>query len=375
MKNILVLISVIFIQTGFLYPQKAKVVSAWNYMQYNEFDKAKEAIDLASENESSKNMAKTWYYRGLIYHTIHNDSNWSYLSEGALEEAFDSFQEAMTLEEKDKYEEDIKKRMEMIGLQFYNKGVQLCKDKRYKEGLKSFGYTLKINPDDQQAIYNSAFASFKIEDIDKAKMYYQLLIDKNYDDARIYHTLADIHKSQKDTAKALEILQIGRAKFKDNNILIIDELNIYLAAGKQTEAIEKMKEAIVLEPNNATLYFALGVANDKIGNATEAENSYKKAIEIDQNYFDAVYNLGALYFNKAVDLVKAADDLKDPKKFDAAKAEYEQVFQLALPYLEKALQLNDKDVNTLMSLKQLYARLGQYDKSKEMKLKIESLGG
>ena len=101
MKKFILLVSVFIIQTGFVYCQKAKVVSAWNYMQYNEFDKAKEAIDMASENESSNTMSKTWYYKGLIYHTIHNDTAWSSLSEDALETAFESFQKAMTFEDKE----------------------------------------------------------------------------------------------------------------------------------------------------------------------------------------------------------------------------------------------------------------------------------
>ena len=47
------------------------------------------------------------------------------------------------------------------------------------------------------------------------------------------------------------------------------------------------------------------------------------------------------------------------------------VFKQALPFLEKAAELNPTDRNTLMSLKQLYARLGMNDKYKEVEQKLK----
>ena len=37
-----------------------------------------------------------------------------------------------------------------------------------------------------------------------------------------------------------------------------------------------------------------------LGNADEAIEAYKKALAVKADYFDANYNLGALYFNQAV---------------------------------------------------------------------------
>ncbi|MBL4654569.1 MAG: hypothetical protein COC01_09270 [Bacteroidetes bacterium] len=430
-----VLMVLMFAAANGVWAQKSKVVSAWNYMQYDEWDKAKIAIDAASENETSSAMAKTWYYRGLIYHQINNDTNISKLAENALEEAYEAFNYAIEKDIKKRYTEDSEKRLEMIGVQFYNKGVTYCKEKKYKVGLMCFRKTLEVKPDDKQAMYNAAFASYKLGNMKNAKKYYGLLIkydniyigmtkeqvinvlgppkkinetntesgtselltyknksiniDKNgkvdyinnlegssnstLNYPQLYRTLGDIYKSEKDTAKALEVIETGRKKYPANSMLIIEELNIYLAAGKQKEAIGKLKEAVALEPNNPTLHFALGVTNDNIGNKEDAAAAYHNAIEYKPDYFDAVYNLGALYFNIAVDMVKAADEVSDPGKFNKLKAEFEVEFKNALPHLEKALELNDKDFNTLSSLKQLYARLGQYDKSKEMKAKMQAL--
>ncbi|MBN4081545.1 tetratricopeptide repeat protein [bacterium AH-315-C07] len=371
MKRFCFVVLVVLVATNFTIAQKSKVVSAWNYLKYDEIDKAQEAIDMAIVNDKTKVMAKTWYYRGLVYQNMIDNEQWKKLSDKALEETYRSFTKSLEINATT-YKEDIDKRMVVIGLMFYNQGVNECKIKEFDKALVSFDYALKVNPDDMQALYNSAYASYNMKDMTKAKSFYQKLVDKEYDEPRIYHTLADIYKNEGDETKFLEILELGRKRFPGNNVLIIDELNYYLKAGKQEEALTKLNEAVVIEPNNSTLFFALGVANDKLGNAAEAIKAYKKAVELKDDYFDAVYNIGALYFNNAVDMVQKADDIRDPKKFETAKAEYETEFETALPHLERAHELNDKDQNTIVSLKQLYARIGDYEKSKAMKAKLQN---
>jgi tetratricopeptide (TPR) repeat protein len=120
------------------------------------------------------------------------------------------------------------------------------------------------------------------------------------------------------------------------------------------------------------LHFALGFVNDRLaakdveanpkgsaaydGYIAAAEASYKKAVELDANNFDATYNLGALYFNKGVKMNEAANMIDDTKKFEAAKAEADKVFDQSLPILEKAYSINPDDKGVLISLKQLYYR-------------------
>ena len=63
MKKITLAFIVLFISVSYANAQKAKVQTAYNYWKdpYNQYDKAKEAIDEAILHEQSKGMAKTWY--------------------------------------------------------------------------------------------------------------------------------------------------------------------------------------------------------------------------------------------------------------------------------------------------------------------------
>jgi len=95
------------------------------------------------------------------------------------------------------------------------------------------------------------------------------------------------------------------------------------------------------------------------------------------NNFNGYYRLGASYYNQAVDLNNQMNklDLSQQKQYDALKVQRDILFKKGLPYLEKAHQLDANDLDTLGALKELYARLGQMDKSNEMKKQIDALKG
>ena len=80
-------------------------------------------------------------------------------------------------------------------------------------------------------------------------------------------------------------------------------------------------------------------------------------------------SLGALYFNRAVEMVNKANEIPPSqiKKYKAAIDEANLVFETALPHLEKARTLNPEDKSTLRSLKDIYIRLGMDDKYNDVK--------
>ena len=90
----------------------------------------------------------------------------------------------------------------------------------------------------------------------------------------------------------------------------------------------------------------------------EAISAYLKAIEVKADYFDANYNLGALYFNQAVQGINAANDMWKPRmtnKEAAAQKKLEtdakELFNTAKPYLEAAFAINPEDLQTIRSPK------------------------
>ena len=192
---------------------------------------------------------------------------------------------------------------------------------------------------------------------------------------KIYLFLSKIYKSEGDSAKALSIVQLGRQRFPADNAMVIEELNFYLASGKSKEALEPLNLAISKDDKNPELFFARGSIYDKLGDTDKAKADYLKAIELNPEDFDAYYNLGAMYFNSAADLANKANSIAPgkQKEYDEAKSKAEAKFKEAQPFLEKAFQLNPKDLSTISSLKQLYVRIGDMKKAEEMKKAMDGI--
>jgi hypothetical protein len=82
-----------------------------------------------------------------------------------------------------------------------------------------------------------------------------------------------------------------------------------------------------------------------------------------------------MYVNRAAVINDEANKLPldQTAKFDELKKEADTYLDKATPYLEKAAELNPTDLNTLLSLKQIYARTGKTDKLKGINERISKI--
>lgn len=402
MKKILFIAALASTSTS-LVGQSNKVVSAYSYHQHYLKDKdveellqAVENIEPATIHEKTMSDPKTWFYRGNIFSSIHesksDNEKLKELKLTSINEAYKSYMKSLDLDTKKEYAPDVKQRLGTVLSQIVNQGINFYNEKKYSDALGSFENALSINNYfkrvDTLVIYNAALAAEKSVQLDKAVNYFQELIKLKYGQGKTYSYLANIYKTQKNDAKALEMVKEGRAAYPNDKGLIIEELNNYLAQGKFQEAINNLNLAIKDDPNNHILHFSLGTLYDNLANPdksktqptdavyadymTKSEASYKKSLEIKADYFDATYNLGALYFNQAVKINDKSNNIKDDKLYQIEVKKADEKFSVCLPYLEKALELNATDKNTLLSLKQLYARTGQTEKYKKIKEQLEN---
>ena len=401
--------------------QNKNVVSVINYMIYFEKDKnvsdlleARKYIDLAADNEETKLKAKTWANRGKIYFALHlsKDESVKALNINAIEEAAKSYGQAIKLDDKGNFPE-AKKGFTNCLIIITNQGIDSYSNKEnpnYASALASFEKAVALNKEytgttDTLIVYNAALAADKAKNYPKAVDYYKQLIDLKYgakDEkvaASIYSMLASVYKEQSDMNNYISTLQNGRKVYPNDKNLILLELNYYLESGKTAEAINNLNLAISKDPNNEALHYNLGVLYDNMANPqapkdkpnekpvvsdkdyetafNNSEASYKKALELKPDYYDAYYNLGALYFNRGVKQNDYANTFTDAKKYDAESLKAEEWFQKAIPVLEKGETVNTDDkasMRTLLStLSNCYRMLNKMDKSKEYLDKSKNL--
>jgi len=226
---------------------------------------------------------------------------------------------------------------------------------------------------DTMAIYNAALCYEKAGLNDLAIDRYKECAEIEYQVPNVFLFISTLYRNAENDEEALKILQEARVTYPREQSLIIEELNIYLTNQDFERAKANLELAAEQDPTNEILWFSLGSVFDNLGNYDEAIIAYIKAIEVKSDYFDANYNLGALYFNKAVLGINEANEMWKPRmtKTEASKQkkleeDSKALFITARPYLETAYASDPNDIETIRSLKDIYARTGEDDKFIEM---------
>jgi tetratricopeptide (TPR) repeat protein len=403
------LIFLAFITVLTVFGQKALRTTAFNDLRKGQLDKAMQNIEPTISDASTMSDPKTWFYRGNIYLQIHMSTNPAYksLDPEALDKAYVSYKKLLELDTKKEYYTEAIQNIFVISEQLYNQGVNhfkngdslssnadLAKAKAdltkaksdslkaiadFSKAMLSFERAVEVNATygnvDTLAIFNAGLSADKAENFAKAIEYYGKVIEMNYPQPLVFNSLSDVYLKGKDTLQALTVIQTGRKKYPDNFNLLIAETNIYLAAKQNDKAMANLQEAVKTDPLNPTIHYAVGVNYFTMSNLAEAEKSYLKAIEIKPDYFEANYNLGALYVNQAATLIDQANKLplSATAEYDALKLQADDVLKKSIPYLEAASQLDPTDRSTLLSLKEIFTRLNMLDKRKEVEAKLAGL--
>ncbi len=369
MKKLYFLASLLFV-TVLVQAQGGKVSSAMTNIkpEYYELDKAQESIDAAILHEKTKGKAKTWKVRGQVYLAIGQteDENFKKLSDNPLQISLESFEKCQDLDIKHKYDKEIKIHLLTLSSAFFNQGGAYYQENNFAKSFKCFesSYLVSKMLDsttiDTVAVFNAATTANKAQMYPEAVKYYKIAADYKYNGASTYVSIAYVQREMGDTAAFLATLQEGVGEFPEDNYAIILELiNYYLLNDQAEEALKYLEQALVKDPQNHTLHFAKGTLFDKMGDFEQSKACYEKAVEIKPDYFDAYYNLGALFFNKGREMLIAANDIppSKPKEYDAAVKESFKEFEKALPYLEKAHEITPGEESTSLTLKEIYFKL------------------
>jgi tetratricopeptide (TPR) repeat protein len=187
----------------------------------------------------------------------------------------------------------------------------------------------------------------------------------------IYKNLALLLVQKGRGEDAKKAIADARKANPEDSSLILTEANLYLES-KDFETYKKLVgEALQKDPNNADLVFNLGVISATAKNNADAEKYYLKAIEINPKYTNAYLNLAALKLEAEKPIIdemnKLGTSAKDMKRYDALKAERENVFRGVIPYLKKANELDPKNEDVSKTLLGVYKALEMTAEAKALK--------
>ncbi len=425
--SLLGLVTVLFISSAFAQgdPKKAvkvakKKLSSFFLDQNKNFDDllvAKKLIDFAAKDPEYGKMFKTNLIKGQVYNalvtgvTVKRVTNPDFKdpAPGAAQVAYEAFLKAYNAAEKKYQKSDALDGMAEALPNISNMGISAYKNGDFATAYKAFNTGLEIHKllkehkkksplDDpeqyQNQLYITGLAALNAKMYDKAGAMFKELRNSGFDKPELYDGIYKVYLAQKDTVAARKVLAEGRQKYPANKALMYSEINDYLQQGRTAELVDKLRTAIASDPKNLSLHATLGTVYDQLSqearNAKQtdkaeeylslAKQSYENALKLSPENFEVTYSLGALYYNKAAayskDLKALSEDLSKAglAKYDKVKKEMDDVFKQALPYFLKADKLNPKDRNTLIALKEIYARLNDLEKSKEYDQRLKALG-
>ncbi len=416
-KQVLVLLAFLLSLTTFA--QKSELKAAEKAIKKQDYAAAQVSIKQAMpliENADDKTKAKFYYLHAMTCSGLaKTDSKYYSSAAGAYNNLFEIEKQMGST----KYTKLAEPTLNTLITDLSAKGIKSYQDKNYTAAKGELYEVYDLSKKDTVFLEYAANAAYLDKDYDKALEYFKTLKDVGYTGIVTEYTaknvasgerenmgsksqmdlmvkskqyiepkttvsesktpsiiknIAFVYVEQGDTDKAIEAVKEARTIAPDDVNLILTEANLYIKLGNKEEFAKLMNEAIKLDPNNASLYFNLGVINGEQGNTEKAKEYYRKAIELNPDYFDAYVNLGSALLEKDKDLVEEMNNnLSDFKKYDEIKARQVILYKEVIPVYEKAYSIKSDDIDTVRTLMSLYENAEMDDKFQKMKDKYDSL--
>jgi len=288
-----------------------------------------------------------------------------------LGEAVKAYQQATSLDEKGKNAKKINEAYKMISRDLENKffnEYSLAKyADAYNTALQRIEVNQLLNVTDTVYYFYAGFAAYMLSDSDSTRWqtaidYFEKAIALGYKETeetggQIYDLLYNACNNTGNEEQALKYIQTGFEKFPNNERLLYNLINYYMARGENHKTMEYLEQAVARNPKDEKLLFAQGRVLDDLGEKEKSLAAYDAAIAIDPTFFDPIYNTGIVYYNYAVKLMDEANEAPTNAEFDRLKNLADDEFAKAIPFLERALEVSPNHRDAMDVLKTLYYRL------------------
>jgi len=206
---------------------------------------------------------------------------------------------------------------------YYNsKGLQYFYIGDYKKAQENFELALKVNPKNHKALSNMGNLSLIKNDVANANSYFKKALSYSNSDTSIYRNIAKTDKKNEENylKKAISInpndklvyYQLGKFYIEkgDTNSAItnlkqavaldktfveayLELIPIYINKKDYNEAIINCRKALNVAPDNAEIYYYIGLLSEKIGKYDEAVEYYLMAIKNakNKNYYQKAHEM------------------------------------------------------------------------------------
>ncbi len=319
------------------------------------------AIESAQKDKKTKNWPETWAIKSYL-------SSYVAIIDGNEANSYKYYDLAVRALDTAKILDKFQANSELIKASSYNITVKKITEgnKAYNQNdfLTAYNILKDVSdylPKDTTIAVNVALCAQKIQAYDQALKYFLRAKENGVINPVVYQTIANLYASSFENEMAIKSLEDGLKLNPNHPFLTNDYINLLLDNEKYDKAIKAIEGSLGSERRSSrVIYYLFGyLQQSQLKNYAAAEESYKRALGLDQNYFDALYQLALVYINNANDALKQ----KNKQKYVsyANRAEFT---------LLRAHEININDLNTVQLLIEIYTRKNRLDKVQELKRKL-----
>ncbi len=408
MRKTLLTASLLLLTLPVTFAQKSLVEKAWSQakMEKPNFKQARIDIQEALNNEETMDQAKTWYVAGNIeqrYFDKENEQRQFGMAAKekemykALANGYKYYLKAAELDTmpnekgkvKPKHLKNIKKDLLNNSDGYIQGGIYYFNEGEYKKAYDIWNIFIDIKEQPFMAAeknlpadsiyamveFNAALAALQSGDHNLAIKALNHAKGNGYSQNDVYKYLANEYEITKDTVNLIATLQEGNELFKNELVEVENPdgtkaqvkesyyslrlINLYIYTNQYDKAIATIDAVIDNDPMNAEFWNVKGQLYENQGNVEEAIKCFEQALSIRPEYTLALGNLGRMYFNRAIEANNAlSEKITNTAEFNAAReTEVLPLYRKALPYFEKAHQLDPQERDYMVALRGIYYNL------------------
>ncbi len=216
------------------------------------------------------NNAEVFLNLGIIYTRLHNKKN-----------AIKNFEMAIKLIGQEDIEEYV-----------FEIGFNLNQEFYYKEARNLLKNFYSKFPENENILFELAYAYDKLDEVDEGIDAYNKLLDINPYLENSWYNLGILYNKKEKYAEAIEAYDITIAIAPNLSEAYYNKANSLAQIGEFTEAIKCYAEYTSYSYPMAITYFYMGDCWENLGNNNMATKFYKMAVDLDPDHFEALQSLG-----------------------------------------------------------------------------------
>ena len=164
-------------------------------------------------------------------------------------------------------------------------GNAYLQKQNYEKALESYNNALSVAPENPQAHLMLGQTYITMGKNDEARKAYEKVLSLNPNVPIAQNNLAWIYADSGE--KLEEAVQLAEAakKVAPKNVQILDTLGwVYYKKGEHQKALDNILAAVSVGANDPNIFYHLGLTYEALGNASKAEEAYRKVRELDPNF-------------------------------------------------------------------------------------------